>query len=77
MKIEILGTGCARCNQLESNVRRALEEENLEAEVIKVEDVRAIMSYGIMRTPGLAIDGKVVSAGKVLSPKQIIEIIRA
>ena len=67
MKIEILGMGCARCNSLEQEVRTALEELNVEAEVIKVADLDKISSYGVLMTPGLVINGKVYSSGKLPS----------
>ncbi len=65
MKIEILGMGCARCNTLEGQVREALEELKVEAEVEKVADLDKISSYGILITPGLVINGKVYSTGKI------------
>ncbi|WP_457608649.1 thioredoxin family protein [Nitratifractor sp.] len=74
MTIEILGTGCAKCKQLEKNVLEALAKSGRFAEVKKVEDLNEIMSYGVMSTPGLVIDGKVVSTGKLLSPDQILEL---
>ena len=67
MKIEILGMGCARCNSLEQEVRKALEELNIEAEVTKVADLDKISSYGVLMTPGLVINGKVYSSGKLPS----------
>ncbi len=65
MKIEILGMGCARCSTLEQQVRQALEELNVEAEVTKVSDLDKISSYGVLMTPGLVINGKVLSSGKL------------
>jgi small redox-active disulfide protein 2 len=65
MKIEILGTGCARCNDLEKQVHDVLKELNLEAEVTKVSDLDKISSYGVLMTPGLVINGKVYSSGKL------------
>ncbi|WP_292655896.1 thioredoxin family protein [Nitratifractor sp.] len=75
MKIEILGTGCAKCKQLEKNVLAALAQTGKFAEVEKVEDLQKIMEYGVMSTPGLVIDGKVVSVGKLLTPDEIAELI--
>jgi len=75
MKIEIFGTGCPSCRKLEKNVRDSLSEENIEAEVIKVEDIEEIVARGFMITPGLAIDGKKVSSGKVLRPKEIKKLL--
>ena len=67
MNIKILGTGCARCKALERNTKKAVEELNLDATVEKVEDIQKIMEYGIMRTPGLVVNEKVVLSGQ--SPK--------
>jgi small redox-active disulfide protein 2 len=65
VKIEVLGMGCARCNKLEQEVREALKELDIEAEVEKVSDLDKISSYGVLMTPGLVINGKVYSSGKL------------
>jgi small redox-active disulfide protein 2 len=70
MRIEILGSGCARCQGLEANVHKALAMLDRDAEVVDVTDIRQIMAYGVVSTPALVIDGKVVSAGRVLSPEE-------
>jgi len=70
MRIEILGSGCTRCHGLEANVRKALEMLGKDAEVVDVTDMQQIMAYGVMSMPALVIDGKVVSAGRVLSPEE-------
>ena len=75
MKIEILGTGCAKCKQLEKNVLSAIAKTGKFAEVEKVEDIQKIMEYGVMSTPALVIDGKVVSVGKLLTPDEIVQLI--
>lgn len=75
LKIKILGTGCDKCEKLEANVKEALSTLGIEASVDKVEDLIQIMKYGIMTTPGLVIDEKVVSYGKVLKPKDIAKIL--
>ncbi|MDD5454414.1 MAG: thioredoxin family protein [Candidatus Ratteibacteria bacterium] len=75
MKIEILGMGCPKCKQLTANAKMAVKELNINAEVIKVTDIDKITEYGVMTTPALAIDGKVVSAGKVLNKDEIKKII--
>jgi small redox-active disulfide protein 2 len=75
VKIEILGTGCSKCKHLSANAEAAAKELNIIAEVSKVEDIDKIVEYGVMTTPGLAIDGTVVSAGRVLSKDEIKEII--
>lgn len=71
MKIEILRSGCPNCLRLEKNVRKALTELGTEAEVIKVTAIQDIMSYGIMSTPALVIDGEVKSYGRVNSVEEI------
>lgn len=65
MKIEILGTGCARCDKLEELVKQVVKETGVTAEVVKEKDIKKIMAYGVMSTPGLVIDGKVKVAGKL------------
>ncbi|HQC36812.1 MAG TPA: thioredoxin family protein [Thermotogota bacterium] len=77
MKIEILGKGCPNCVQLEKNVNLALKNAGLEAEVKKITDLNEIMDYGVAMTPGLVINGKVVSVGKVLNPEQIEPLLKA
>jgi len=75
VKIQILGKGCINCKKLEENVRIALKQIGLNEEVEKVTDVNKIVEMGVLMTPALVIDGKIESTGKVLSQKQIIEII--
>ncbi len=77
MKIQVLGTGCAKCKQLTANAERAVAELGLDVQVEKVEDVREIMKFHVMSTPALAVDGTVRSAGKVLSPEAVKELLRA
>lgn len=77
MKIQVLGTGCARCKQLTANAEQAVRELGLAATVEKVEDVREIVKFHVLSTPAFAVDGKVVSAGRVLSPEAIREILRS
>jgi len=76
MKIQILGTGCPKCRQLEANTREALAGAGLEASVEKVTDLDEIIGMGVMMTPALAIDGVVKSAGKVLSKNEIVGILQ-
>jgi len=75
LKIKILGTGCDKCEKLEANVKEVLSTLGIEARVDKVEDLVQIMKYGIMTTPGLVVDEKVVSYEKVLKPKDIAKIL--
>lgn len=75
MVIKILGSGCKNCVALADNTKTALSELGIEAEIVKVTDYADIAKYGIMSTPGLVIDEKVVSFGKVLKPKEIVKII--
>ena len=76
MVIKILGSGCKKCDTLTQNTRTALVEKGIEAEIIKITDFKEIMKYGVMSTPALVIDEKVVSFGKVLKPKEIIKLIK-
>jgi len=75
MKIEVLGTGCTKCKALEKNVLQALGQVGKFAQVEKVEDLTKIMEYGVMSTPGLVIDGKVVSTGKLLTVDEVAKLI--
>lgn len=75
MIIKILGSGCKNCITLGKNTEKALEELGLEAEIVKVTDFKDIMAYGVMSTPAIVMDEKVVSSGKVLKPKEIAKIL--
>lgn len=75
MKIKILGPGCKNCITFEANTKEAIIELGLEADIEKITDIVEIAKYGILSTPGLVIDEKVVSFGKVLKPKDIAQII--
>lgn len=75
MKIKVLGPGCKNCVTLTDNTKAALAKIGVEAEIEKVTDFAEIAKYGIMSTPGLVIDEKVVSYGKVLKPEDIAKII--
>lgn len=75
MTIQILGTGCPKCKQLTANVEQAIRELGVSAEVEKVTDIKEIMKFGVMLTPGLAINGEVKSSGKVLSVGEIKKMI--
>ncbi|MCL6520394.1 MAG: thioredoxin family protein [Armatimonadetes bacterium] len=77
MKIQILGVGCPKCKALTENVEKAVKQAGIDAEIEKVTQITEIAKFGIMMTPGLAIDGKVVSAGKVLGPDEIVKLLKA
>ncbi len=71
MEIKVLGTGCPKCKELEKRTVNALAELGFTAGVEKVTDIRKIMEYGILTTPGLVINGKVVSSGRIPRPEEI------
>ena len=64
-KIQILGTGCAKCEKLAASTKEVADNLGLQYEMEKVTDLNQIMGYGVMTTPGLVIDGKVMAAGKI------------
>ena len=76
MKIKILGSGCRNCKVLEANTKRALEELKIKSDVEKVTDIARIMEYGVMSTPALVVNEKVVSYGRVLNPEEIKNILK-
>ncbi len=71
IKVEVLGTGCKKCQQLESNVRDAIAKLNLEAEVLHITDPVEIAKRGVISTPALTVNGKVVGKGKVMTSEEI------
>jgi small redox-active disulfide protein 2 len=77
MRIQVLGTGCAKCKQLTANAEQAVARLGLGATVEKVEDLREIVKFGVMTTPALVVDGKVRAAGKVLTAEAVMELLRA
>jgi len=76
MKIEILGTGCAKCKALENNAKEALTKIGGFHSVEKVEDMIEIMNYNVVSTPALVVDGQVKSTGKLLSVDEIVKILK-
>lgn len=76
MKIKILGSGCKKCKTLAENTEAALAHLGLEAEIIKITDFAEIAAHGVMSTPALAINDKVVSAGKVLSSSEVEKLLQ-
>jgi len=75
MKIQILGTGCPKCKKTYENTEQAVKDLGICADLEKVEDLKAIMNFGIMVTPALAIDGEVKVAGKIPSVDEIKKLI--
>lgn len=76
-KVEILGSGCKKCNQLEENAQSAIASLGIEAELLHVSDPTEIVKRGVLSTPALAINGKVVSKGQVISPEQIKPLLQS
>ncbi|HBQ25908.1 MAG TPA: hypothetical protein DD791_05905 [Syntrophomonas sp.] len=76
MKIEVLGTGCAKCKQLEKDVYNALAELDVAADVSKVQDISKIMAYKVMVTPALVIDGEVKVAGRLPRKEELHKYIK-
>lgn len=75
MKVIILGTGCPNCRSLEKMVHDAVSDLGLDAQIEKEQDIVKIMNYGIMRTPGLVVNGKVVMSGRLPSPREVRELL--
>jgi len=73
--VKVLGSGCAKCNQLEANVKTALEQLGMDTATQHVTDFSQIASYGVMSTPALVVDGKVVAYGKVLKVEEVVKIL--
>lgn len=76
MKIQIYGSGCDKCKKLAANAEAAIQSTGLSAEIEKVTDINAITDAGVMMTPAMGIDGKIVSTGKVLSPDEIAKYLK-
>lgn len=74
-KIEIFGTGCAKCKKLEKNTKKAVKKLGIEAEIEKIEDIEEMSAKGVMTTPALAVDGEVKVKGKVPSAGQIKKLL--
>ena len=75
MKIEILGTGCSKCQALSLHVKEAVAKKGIFAQIEKIEDIMQIMSYGVTSTPALVVDGVVKSSGKLLSVDEILALL--
>jgi small redox-active disulfide protein 2 len=76
VKIEVLGTGCAKCRRLGKNVEKAVADLGIDAEVVKVEDITAIMDRGVMLLPALIVDGELKVSGRVADAKEIQDILQ-
>ncbi|MCL6473130.1 MAG: thioredoxin family protein [Firmicutes bacterium] len=76
MQIKVLGPGCANCKKLEANVFEAVAQMNVDADIQKIEDIQEIMSYGVLSTPGLVVDGELKLSGRVPSVAEIINILK-
>ena len=76
MKIEVLGTGCAKCRATEKNVRKAVEELGIQADVVKVEDLQDIIDRGVMMTPAVVVDGEVKISGHQPTVEEIKKILK-
>ena len=77
LTIKVLGPGCANCKKLEEVARAAAASLGVEANIIKVTDMQAILAYDILKTPGLVINEKLVSSGRIPTPDTVAEWIRA
>ncbi|MEA4831342.1 MAG: thioredoxin family protein [Oscillospiraceae bacterium] len=74
--VKVLGSGCAKCNQLEAATKAALEQLGMDTTIDHVTDFSQIAAYGVMSTPALVVDGKVVSYGKVLKTEEVVKILQ-
>ncbi|MBM3118506.1 MAG: thioredoxin family protein [Chloroflexi bacterium] len=75
MNIKILGTGCAKCHQLEKTVEEAVKELDIDATIEEVKDIKKFIDYKVMMTPGLVVNEQVVSSGKVPSKAEVTQLI--
>ena len=76
MKIQILGTGCPKCKQVEANAREAVKNLNIDAVVEKITDINQIIDFGVTVTPALAVDGEIKFSGRIPSVEEIKDIIK-
>lgn len=74
-KIQVLGTGCPKCQSLYDAAQKAVAENNIEAEVVKIEDLNEILKFGVMITPALAVDGNVLVSGRVPSDDELSKLL--
>ena len=76
MDIKVLGAGCDKCDEMYKNVAAAVDELGIDAEVEKVEDLVTMVQLGVMQSPALMVDGKLLSAGRVLKTKEAVKLLR-
>jgi small redox-active disulfide protein 2 len=76
LTIKVLGPGCANCRKLEEVVRQAVADVNVDADIVKVTDMQEIIAHDVLKTPGLWIDGKLVSSGRIPAPATVAAWIR-
>jgi len=76
MKIQVLGTGCTKCKTLEQRVKDVISEESIQAEITKVEDIVEIMKFGVMSTPALVVDEKVILSGSLPSKAELKDLLK-
>lgn len=76
VKIEVLGTGCAKCKSLLKNVEKAVQESGVEAEIVKVDSLQEIMDRGVMMTPALFIDGEAKAVGRAPGVEEIKKLLK-
>ncbi len=76
LSIKVLGPGCANCRKLEEVAREAVAATGIEAEISKVTDMQQIIAYDVLKTPGLVINGKLVSSGRIPAPATVAEWLR-
>ena len=74
--VKVLGSGCAKCNQLEAAAKAALERLGMDTTIYHVTDFSQIAAYGVLSTPALVVNGKVVSFGKVLKTEEVVELLQ-
>ena len=74
--VKVLGSGCAKCNELEASVKKALEQLGMDTEIEHVTDFSVIADYNVMTTPALVVDEKVVSYGKVLKVEEVVSLLK-
>jgi small redox-active disulfide protein 2 len=76
MKIEIFGPGCPKCKVAEKNVRKAVEDLKIQAEIVKIDDLQEIINRGVMMTPAVFIDGKALIVGRIPNPDEIKKVLQ-